>query len=192
MNNALHRQNRKNRKTEGRKPGRTRFALIAVLATFATMFTSLVAFASGASAMTTTEQVMANAMFKLLNQERAANHEPALVLSSKLVLSARRHDYAMARANVMSHQLPGEANFGTRITLAGYHWQAIAENIGWNSLISTSGVLALQKYMYTEAPPNDDHRINILNRTYHNVGIDVMIDSVHHRVWFTQDFGLLW
>jgi uncharacterized protein YkwD len=139
--------------------------------------------------MTTTEQSYATAMVKLLNAERAVYHLAPLTVSARLVSSARSHDLYMAKYNTMSHQLPGEAPFGTRISRTGYRWTRIGENIGWNSAISSSGILALEKVMYSEKAPNDGHRLNILNRYYKNIGIDVYIDVRHHKVWFTQDMA---
>jgi uncharacterized protein YkwD len=43
--------------------------------------------------------------------------------------------------------------------------------------------------MYNETPPNDGHRLNILNTHYRNVGVDVYFDKVHHKLWLTTDFG---
>jgi uncharacterized protein YkwD len=166
-----------------------RFVLVASALACATTLTSLVTFASTASAMSATEQTYATAMLKLLNAERALFHLKALTVSSRLVDSAHSHDLDMARQNVMSHQLPGEAFFATRISDTGYKWTRVGENIGWNSVISTTGVIALEKLMYGEKPPNDGHRVNILNKYYKNIGIDVYIDTKHHKVWFTQDFG---
>ena len=44
--------------------------------------------------------------------------------------------------------------------------------------------------MYNEVPPNDGHRVNILSHTFRQVGIDVYYDARHHKLWFTQDFGV--
>jgi uncharacterized protein YkwD len=43
--------------------------------------------------------------------------------------------------------------------------------------------------MYYEKAPNDGHRRNILNPAYRDVGISVVQDFVHHRIWLTVDFG---
>jgi uncharacterized protein YkwD len=166
-----------------------RNALLAWLVAKAVLLTALVANATSASAMTTTEQSFATAMLKLLNSERAVYHLAPLTVSTRLVSSARSHDLYMAKYNTMSHQLPGESSFGTRITRTGYHWTRIGENIGWNSSITSTGILYLEKVMYGEKAPNDGHRLNILNKYYKNIGIDVYIDNVHHKVWFTQDMG---
>jgi uncharacterized protein YkwD len=95
----------------------------------------------------------------------------------------------MAKANQLSHQLSGEASLGSRITAAGYRWSAVGENIAYNSQRTQAGVLALQDMMYGEQPPNDGHRQNILSTSYVDVGVDVIDDAVHHRVWLVTDFG---
>jgi uncharacterized protein YkwD len=134
-------------------------------------------------------QTYAQAMLRLLNKERAWHHLRPLTMNAKLIHSAHLHDKRMARANEMSHQLPGEAFFATRISRAHYRWIAAGENIGWNSRMSLAGLRELERMMFRERPPNDGHRLNILSRTFRNVGIDVYFDAAHHKMWFTQDFG---
>lgn len=142
------------------------------------------------SAMTATEKSWSNAVLSMMNSERKAHGVAALTERATLLTSARRHDLTMARYNKMSHQLPGELPFDRRIEAAGYTpWTYLGENIGWNADVSCRGVKALESVMYNEKAPNDGHRLNILNRHYANVGIDVYIDSVHHKVWLTEDFG---
>jgi uncharacterized protein YkwD len=131
----------------------------------------------------------ARAMLNSLNVERRWNHEAPLRMNTKLIKSAHAHNLAMARANTMSHQLPGEAFFADRISRAGYNWESAGENIGWNSDLSQTGIYYLERVMYHEKAPNDGHRQNILSRSYINVGIDVYYDAAHNKVWFTQDFG---
>jgi uncharacterized protein YkwD len=138
---------------------------------------------------TPAEISMAISLEHLLNSERAAHHLPALSMRTALLHSARNHNLAMARADTMSHQLPGEPGLASRITAAGYKWHYAGENIGWNSIMDTTGVLQLEQIMYAEVPPNDGHRLNILNTHYTNVGIDVYLDTAHDKVWLTVDFG---
>jgi uncharacterized protein YkwD len=136
------------------------------------------------------ESQIAYAVLAQLNQERAANGLPALRMNSQLINSAHAHNLAMAQANTMAHQEPGEAYFSTRITNAGYRWQSCGENIGWNSDMSQAGAQQLETIMYNE-PANDptNHRANILNVNYRDVGIDVIFDQVNKKLWLTQDFG---
>lgn len=131
----------------------------------------------------------ANAVLDELNAERAAHGLSALKLNSKLVDSAHTHNLAMAKADKLSHQLSGEAGLGSRVSAAGYRWSMVGENIAYNSSRSESGVLAVQKAMYNENPPNDGHRQNILNKDFVDVGVDVINDSVHGKVWLVTDFG---
>jgi uncharacterized protein YkwD len=138
---------------------------------------------------TTTTSNYAKAMLVLLNEERHAHHLRPLAMNWRLRLSAHRHNLRMAKADAMSHQLPNEPFFATRISNAGYHWSAAGENIGWNGLLSKAGLLALEREMYREVPPDNGHRLNILSTSFRQVGIDVYYDAKHHRIWFTQDFG---
>lgn len=131
----------------------------------------------------------ANAVLDELNSERAAHGLSALKLNSKLVDSAHTHNLDMAKADKLSHQLSGEAALGSRVSAAGYQWSMVGENIAYNSSRSESGVLAVQKAMYNEKPPDDGHRQNILNSKFVDVGIDVINDSVHGKVWLVTDFG---
>jgi uncharacterized protein YkwD len=131
----------------------------------------------------------ANAVLSELNSERAKHGLRALKMNSKLVSAAHKHNLAMAKANTLSHQLKGEAALGSRISAAGYRWSAVGENVAYNGRRSQDGVLAVQKAMYNEKPPNDGHRKNILSKTYVDIGIDVISDSVHGKVWLVTDFG---
>jgi hypothetical protein len=43
--------------------------------------------------------------------------------------------------------------------------------------------------MYNEKAPYDGHRVNIQYPYFANVGVDVLIDTTHQKVWLTVDFG---
>ena len=131
----------------------------------------------------------ADAVLSELNSERAKHGLRALKMNSELVSAAHKHNLAMAKANTLSHQLNGEAALGSRVSAAGYSWSAVGENVAYNGRRSEDGVLAVQKAMYNEEPPNDGHRKNILSKTYVDIGIDVISDSVHDKVWLVTDFG---
>ncbi len=168
-------------------PGKARLlaGLVAVMAIVATMFVC----ASSANATTTSIGAYANAVLKLMNQERAANHLPALKWDSRLISSAYKHNLAMAAKNSMSHQVSGEASLGTRIDRTGFPWTMAAENIGWSTNRSTTGALNLQKAMYNEKAPNNGHRLNILSRYYRYVGVSVVTDTRTGKIWLTEDFA---
>jgi uncharacterized protein YkwD len=145
--------------------------------------------ASSSSSGYATRSDWADAVLDELNAERARRGLAALKLNSKLTSAAHAHNLAMAKANKLSHQLSGEAALGSRVSATGYRWSAVGENVAYNSDRSQSGVLAVQKAMYNEKPPDDGHRKNILSKTYVDVGVDVISDSVHDKVWLVTDFG---
>ena len=145
--------------------------------------------AAPAASATTDPNPIATAVFYLINTERAANFLPPLTSDPRLRSAAHTHNLTMASWNTLSHQLPGEPTFSTRISNAGYRWSYSAENVGWNGDMSQTGGLALEQMMYGERPPNIGHRINILSRTYTQVGVDVYLDNAHHKLWLTEDFG---
>ena len=175
-------------------PAAPRRFVIAVFACFGMLLASLVganqAGATTWSSLTNAQKqtAMANAMFSLLNQERAAHGLTSLGGSPSLVKSASAHNLQMAKYNLMSHQCPGEAPPGTRITNAGYRWRSWGENVGWSTDETITGIDNLEKAMYGEVAPNDGHRLNILGN-FKAVGISVYIDTVHHKMWYTQDFA---
>jgi uncharacterized protein YkwD len=128
-------------------------------------------------------------MLNLLNAERRVHHLRPLYMNARLIKSAHAHNLAMARANEMSHQVRGEQFFADRISRTGYRWRSVGENIGWNSRETSKGIYDLERQMYNEKAPNNGHRLNILSRSFRQVGIDVYFDAGHHKMWFTQDFG---
>ncbi|MBE7190366.1 CAP domain-containing protein [Jatrophihabitans endophyticus] len=137
----------------------------------------------------TQDQVIADSLLTMLNKERHAHNLKPLTMSKDLVKSAHVHNEWMAKTNVMSHQEAGEPGLANRISKAGYKWSWAGENIGWNSAMTKSGVLQLESLMYHEKAPNDGHRLNILNKHFRNIGVDVLMDKKHNRVWLTTDFG---
>jgi uncharacterized protein YkwD len=138
------------------------------------------------------ESRVAMAVLGTLDAERHAHGLASLRMDAELISSAHQHDLTMAAQNEMSHQLPGEAVFSTRISDAGYDWSSAGENIGWNSVMTTAGARQLEYDMYDEGPPpagQINHYANIVNHSYQDVGIDVWYDNVHHKLWLTEDFG---
>jgi len=129
-------------------------------------------------------------LFYLVNQERAANHVPQLYSVSQLRLSAQRHDGYMARYNTLSHQLPGEPALLTRFAQAGFTpCVAGGENIAWNSDRTWRGAQYVENLMYNESGSDIGHRLNILNPHFNRLGVTVLMDTAHNKMWITFDFG---
>lgn len=131
----------------------------------------------------------AQAVFAAINASRSAAGLPALQWSAGLSRSAHLQNLAMAAADQLSHQLPGEAPLGARISAQGVSWSWAGENVALTSNMSTAGALGLEQGMVSETPPNDEHRVNILTTIGTMVGVDVLFDSIHHLLWLTEDFA---
>ena len=140
------------------------------------------------SAQPTYTTPAAQAVFAQINQQRAGAGLPALTWSTQLVQSAHNHNLTMVAAHQLSHQLPGEADLGTRITRTGLVWSSVAENIGTGTGQSAQSMaLTLNQSMFGEQPPDDGHRLNILSQNT-LIGVDVIVDG-SGQVWLTEDFG---
>jgi uncharacterized protein YkwD len=155
----------------------------------ASLLVSTIGPAPQSASATSTETYIATNVFYRMNAERQAHGLPQLRMYQPLLNSANAHNLMMARYNTMSHQLPGEATLGARISATGYHWTYVGENIAWNSEMDVWGALALQTSMYGEKAPNDSHLLNILSTRFVNVGVAVLLDTAHHKLWLTEDFG---
>lgn len=132
---------------------------------------------------------IAQAVFQAINKSRADNGLPPLKWDTALVNSAKQHNEAMAKANMLSHQLPGEPNLGQRETKQGIKWTFAAENIGVTTDQSENGALMLHQDMMNEKPPDDGHRQNILSPIATLVGVSILIDQQHGELWLTEDFA---
>lgn len=127
------------------------------------------------------QRAMEDRILELTNAERTHHGCRPLKFSKKLRKAARRHTVAMAVAGVMSHQLPGEAKFSTRISRAGYRgWTLVAENIarGFSS----------PEAVTTAWMNSPSHRKNILNCRLRDLGVGVVLQD--DQLWWTQDFGV--
>lgn len=131
----------------------------------------------------------AAAMLVMLNAERRDHRLPALTMNPRLVASAHRHDWVMGTHDELTHQYRGEPFFAARITLAGYRWSNSGENIGETTDRTRHGVENLERTMYDEKAPRNGHRLNILSPKFTQVGMDVMFDNAHDKIWLTQDYA---
>lgn len=119
-------------------------------------------------------------ILSLTNKRRAKAGCGALKLHTSLRKAARKHSALMAKHQTLSHQLPGEASLGKRITKAGYrNWRAVAENVAYG--YPTPGDM-MAAWM---ASPG--HRKNILTCRYKHLGVGVTLRN--GVPWATQDFG---
>ena len=99
------------------------------------------------------------------NRDRAAAGLQPLRWDPALATAAHQHALRMAKANTLSHQLPGESPMQDRARHAGARFSLIAENVALGP--SVSG-LHLQ---WMNSPP---HRANLLDKDLNSVGISVV------------------
>jgi uncharacterized protein YkwD len=86
----------------------------------------------------------------------------------------------MATARTLSHRLPGEAYFSTRIVRAGYTpWRILAENIAWGT---RSPSIIFGSWMRSPM-----HRANIDNCRLRDIGLGVSYGGGY--AWVTMDLG---
>jgi uncharacterized protein YkwD len=143
---------------------------------------------------TPTGSTVVDRLLAQINDLRAQHGLPAYSLLSGLNRSAHKHNLLMEGSCGLSHQCPGEASLGDRISAEGVHWTSCGENIGWSGPLpnTTSAIISaaegLTTSMYNETPPNDGHRLNLLSSSFHHIGIDVVRDS-SGKIWLTQDFS---
>lgn len=145
---------------------------------------------SGAtSSGTSLEKQLQQQLFALINQDRAREGLHAYTLNSTLSTGALLHSKTMSSCG-MSHQCAGEASPCQRISNEGISWTSCGENVGYTSPNPTDweGVKKIEQAMLTEQPPDDGHRRNLLNPSFHRVGIGIYIDA-RGLVWVTEDFA---
>jgi uncharacterized protein YkwD len=109
----------------------------------------------------------------LINKERGKRDLGRLARDKDLQEVGLAHSEAMVQTNCLAHQCPGEADLETRLRNAGYFdgaemWQ-FAENTG--CALSAKAMVA--NWMATRF-----HRVNILERRFHEIGVG----AVHGRV----------
>jgi uncharacterized protein YkwD len=134
-------------------------------------------------------RAVADQILKLLNNERLHNHEHSLKMNGLLVAAGQAHNLLMMATNTMSHQLPHELSLGGQISRSGYEWQWAGQNVAWNSDWTLGGAEYLETIMYNEQPPDNGHRLNIISSHYTQVGIAILYDPLHHKIWVTEDFA---
>jgi uncharacterized protein YkwD len=142
----------------------------------------------------TLDQQAVRRVLKLINGARAQAGLPRYTLTAGLRRSSRRHSNLMAHGCGLSHQCPGEPSLGARETAAGVPWTTAGENIGEGGPVAdtaagiTQMALTLTRDMLGEKPPDDGHRLNLLNPAFHHIGIAIYRDR-SGTVWLTQDFS---
>lgn len=108
-----------------------------------------------------------SALLGLINDERKAAGLPAYVQDSQLLTAARIHSTDMACNGFFSHTGSDGSSVGERVTVQGYEWTQVSENIFATS--DTSSDAPQQALDWWMASPA--HRANILSEDFSDIGI---------------------
>ncbi|MFC7532502.1 CAP domain-containing protein [Actinoplanes sp. GCM10030250] len=119
-------------------------------------------------------------VIRLVNVERQKAGCSDLTSESRLEAAAQKHSELQAQQNSMSHQLPGEASMGDRVTAEGYRWRGVAENVAAGY---TSAASVMDGWMNSPG-----HKANILNCGYEQIGVGLAKSSSGTQYW-TQNFA---
>lgn len=124
------------------------------------------------------------------NMYRMQNGCEALTINSKLNQAAQGHSDDMAYNDFFSHTGSNGSTLETRLKAVGYKYLEAAENLAAGYSSPESVVDA----WFNETPPNDGHRLNILNCNFKEIGVGYTYlnndtgDTNYHHYW-AQDFG---
>jgi uncharacterized protein YkwD len=122
----------------------------------------------------------AQAVFDLVNSERAARGLAPMTYDTKLELAAQRHSEDQARSERMSHTGSDGSTMVQRIDRVGFAWRSAAENVAYG-YDSPAAVMA--GWMNS-----DGHRRNILSSNTH-IGVGVAYGTDGRPYW-TQVFAI--
>ncbi len=120
-------------------------------------------------------------VIQLVNQERIIEGLRPLNYNDKLYDSARSHSRDMATANYYSHDSRNGRKFHERIFASGYPISKCGENI---ALGFSSPEEVFECWMNSP-----DHRVNIMNAEFTDIGVGYASDNSTRRELWTQDFG---
>jgi hypothetical protein len=106
-----------------------------------------------------------NALLDSTNEQRAKNDEAPLVLDTQLTSAAQSKANDMVAKNYWSHNAPDGQTPWSFITAAGYPYQSAGENLAYGFSSAQDTVVGWMN--------SREHRANILNDDYQDVGFGV-------------------
>jgi hypothetical protein len=143
-------------------------ALLAIVPT-ATLALGLTV-AVAPSALAADEPGLAAQFVADINAARASAGLPGYSVAGDLTAIAEQHSAAMAASQTLYHN--------PDLTTEVQNWQSVGENVGFGPSVSDINTAFLN---------SPEHRANILDAHYTQVGVGVYVDS-RGALWVTEDF----
>lgn len=116
----------------------------------------------------------------MVNEERRKAGLSKLEVAPLLGVAARAHSTDMATRNYYSHHSPEGTTVADRVTLTGYGFAVVGENIAWGQ---ENARQVMNAWMRSRG-----HKANILNPQYTEIGVGVE-ETRHGAIVWTQNFG---
>ena len=127
--------------------------------------------------------------YELHNQTRASNGLATLCLHETLTQAARSHSQEMIDKGYFDHNSYNGESYSARLERFGYNsYTKVAENIAWGS-----GSSASPEYTFRSWLESSDHRANILDPDYREIGIGTATgeyEGYSDSTMYTVDFGV--
>jgi uncharacterized protein YkwD len=129
-------------------------------------------------------------MVELVNRERAdpsnmpETNGRALPLrwNDRLAEVAREHSLDMLNRGYFAHQDQQGRSVAGRVEAAGMEWQSVGENIAIYDTVARAEAAFMNEPRFSK-----NHRANILNPDFTDVGIGIVLGP-NGRLYITQDF----
>lgn len=128
------------------------------------------------------------AIFTMVNTERAKAGLPALTHATNLRNVARSHSIDMNAKSYFAHNSPDGKTPADRLTAAGIGFSSWAENIRWVSAPRTDVANDIMYETTTGWMNSPGHRANILNGNLTQIGVGVYLNPARDRYYATQVF----
>ncbi len=130
----------------------------------------------------------------LLNKQRAQHGLRELHSSHDLKKAAHRHSAYMRRHGCFDHECPGEASIDSRLRHAGYLHNGLTRWLYGENIAYGSEAYASPKSMVKAWMASPEHRANILNPSFRDIGVGIVWGMPGKRHGsggiYTTDFGL--
>lgn len=143
-----------------------------------------------AASPTPNQMDFVNRVISRTNMYRQQHGCPALTFNQLLTNAAQGHAVDMATHDFVGHTGSDGSSPWDRMERAGYQWSAAAEN----AAAGYSSPESVVDGWYNEVPPNDGHRLNMLNCGLQDIGVGYYYlandtGAVNYHHYWVQLFG---